>query len=123
MFWFAAGREWLCFRTGGQGDLPEEVLKRLPELSPHEAVQQWVEAAVGVRETHGHREHVNLRGVVLVTEVRGVQLNQDAPSGQCLVGQPAQEEAQHHDGHRFGHFGPPSGPGRVGAPVRDEAQQ
>lgn len=65
---------------------PKEFFQRFPELASHQAVQDGVQAAVGVRKAHGHRENVHLRGVVLIAEMNHVEFDEDAPSCQGLVG-------------------------------------
>lgn len=46
--------------------------KFVSELLPHEAVDDGVQAAVSVRQTHGHREHVGVDDVVTFVPVCGV---------------------------------------------------
>lgn len=75
-----------------RGDPPEEALQRLAELPAHQAVEDGVEAAVGVCQAHADGEEVHLGEEILSTEVYHIELDEDTPRCECLVGQPAQEE-------------------------------
>lgn len=108
---------------GRRSHRPEEFSQRFPKLPPHQAVQDGVQAAVGVRQAHGHREDVHLHGVVLITEINHVEFDEDAPGCQRLVGQPAQEKGQDHDGDGLGDFGASFGARRVDVFGGDEAQE
>lgn len=102
---------------------PNQSPELVPKVLPHEAVDDRVQAAVGVRQTHGQREHVGVHDVVSSVPVGGVQLDQHAPQGDGLVGHPAQEEGQDDDGDRLGDLRPPPRVAGLHAPVVDEAQQ
>lgn len=102
---------------------PEENFQRFPELPPHQAVQDGVQAAVGVRQAHGHGEHVHLHGVVVIREGNHVEFDEDAPGCQRLIGQPAEEKWQNYDGDGPGDFGAPFGAGSVYVFGGDEAQK
>ena len=78
---------------------PQQALERLAELAAHEAVEDRVEAAVGVSQAHAHGERVHRAQEVLLAERHRLELDEDAPGGERLVGQSTQEEGQDHDGH------------------------
>ena len=121
--WLGRGCDGPDGGEGRRSHLPEEFFQRFPELPPHQAVQDGVQAAVGVRQAHGHGEDVHLRGVVLVAEVDHVEFDEDAPGGERLVGQPAEEEGQHHYGDGLGDLGASLGAGGVDVLGGDEAQE
>lgn len=112
---------------GRWGDPPEEALQCLAKLPAHEAVEDGIEAAVGVCQAHADGEEVHLGEEVLSTEVHYVEFDEDAPRCERLVRQPAQEERQHDNGHWLSHFGAALGAGATAAAanmlVTDEAHQ
>lgn len=85
-------------RPGGRGDPPEQILHLLPELPAHQAVQNRVQAAVGVRQAHSDRVDVRVHHVVRFIPVDRVEFHQHAPEGDGLVGHPADEEGEDDDG-------------------------
>lgn len=101
----------------------EQISEFVPELFPHQAVNYGVQAAVGVRQADGEREHVRVRDVVGSVPVGNVEFDQHAPQGDGLVGHPAQEEGQHDDGDGFGQAGFALAVAGFHAPFPDETQQ
>lgn len=95
----------------------------VPKLLPHEAVNNGVEAAVGVSQTHGQREHICVHYVVRLVPVCRVQFDQNTPQGDGMIGHPAQEERQDDDGDGFSNLGSPFGVACFHTPVADETQE
>lgn len=74
-------------------------------LFADQAVEHWVETAVGVSETHSQGEGVGLGIIEGLAEGHQVKLDQHPPQGESLVGQPADEKGKHDDGDGARDFG------------------
>lgn len=124
-----------CFRchlgadaTGPHGQdgavhLDEDVAESRAVFFPHQAVDDGVEAAAGKGQAVGHGEEICLSPKEGEGELNYVKLDQGAPEGEDVVGEPADAEREHHHGHRFRHGGLPP---RAAAPqvvTTEEAQQ
>lgn len=95
----------------------------VPKLLPHEAVNNRVQAAVGVRQTDGQWEHIRVDNIVGLVPVCSVHFHQHTPQSNGMVWHPAQEEGQNYDGDRFCDLGPPFGVACFHTPIADETQQ
>lgn len=83
----------------------KELLQSGPVLSSDQAVEHWVETAVGMGETHSQRKGISLGVVEGLAEGHKVKLDEHPPQGESLVRQPADEEGQDYDGDGTSNFG------------------
>lgn len=83
----------------------QSVLQPGSVLSSDQAVEHWVETAVGMGETHSQGEGVRLSVVEGLAEGHQVKLDENPPQGESLVWQPANEKGQNYDGDGAGDFG------------------
>lgn len=76
----------------------EQVLQFFPELFTHKTVNKWVQTAVRVRQAHGHRKHIGMNDIVRLIPMHSIEFHQHAPKRYGVIGHPAEEERQDHDG-------------------------
>lgn len=124
----ALAASWLLFVTRSDHSLKllpsvYETSQFVSELLPHKAVNNRIQAAVGVRKAHGQREHICVHYVICFVPVCGVKFDQHAPQGDGMVWHPAEEEGQHDDGDRFCNLGSSFGVTCFHTPIADETQQ
>lgn len=80
-----------------RGNPPKQVFEHFPKLPSRKAVQDRVQATVGVRQASSHWENVRLDHVVRLVKLQDVQFHQDAPKSHGLVWHPADEKREHYD--------------------------
>lgn len=107
----------------GAVHLEEDAAESRAVLRPHQAVDDGVEAAAGKGQAVGHGEEIGLSPEERVGELDYVKLDEGAPEGEDVVGEPADAEGEHHHGHRPGHVGFPPGAAAPQVVTAEEAQQ
>lgn len=85
-----------CFRRHLRADaavqLEEDAVESRAVFLPHQAIDDGVEAAAGKGQAVGHGEEICLSPEEGEGEVNYVKLDQGAPEGQDVVGEPADAE-------------------------------